>query len=425
MNVSARSKVLFVSGVLPDSKGSGASKRAHHWVKDLCEQHQVHILLLEDGYAGSDPRCKAVESAMPEVVFHRVRLYTKTPRWLRFATILLPFLVFWNRRGVLSWLCPQECLDECRRIAQIGFKRIIAFRFLTHDIACAVASLDPGTAGVELDLDDLESSTHRSIARIALRRRRWRKTITHGSSAIHYWLLERQLLGRQCVVYLACGDDAAGLPRSVAASRLAIRNNHVEPSASTEEGSPKKRTEATLLFIGLLSYLPNEDAALWLAETLCPLLRHLLPMPFTVVIAGRGASPNLVSRLRKVSEVQYQGEVDEVGPLYRTADIALVPLRGGGGTKLKLLEAVAHSTPVIATQHSVRGTPFSNGRHVFVAESALEFATACARLLSDADSRQHMVEGTEELVRQGERTVPHWRLMVDTAHREQAQGGLL
>ena len=133
-----------------------------------------------------------------------------------------------------------------------------------------------------------------------------------------------------------------------------------------------------MLFLGTLSYFPNEDAALWIVQEVVPELRKQLRGSFRVVIAGRNASSRLVGELHRVAEVIYLGPVEDVGALYAQADTALIAVRCGGGTKVKLLEAAAHRSAIVATAHSVCGLPFVQGEELLCASDPAGFATQCA-----------------------------------------------
>ena len=177
-------------------------------------------------------------------------------------------------------------------------------------------------------------------------------------------------------------------------SRLGVRNVHVVPNAYPAPDRPLRRREPTpggetLLYIGALGYPPNEDAVRYLVRDVLPQVRNVLP-GVTARIVGRDASA--VSDLRDVRGVEIVGEVDDLRPELKTADLAVVPIRYGGGTRVKILEAFACRIPVVSTTVGCEGLGVVDGCEVAIADDAVGFAEACIRVLSDPDLRRSMTD---------------------------------
>jgi glycosyltransferase involved in cell wall biosynthesis len=238
---------------------------------------------------------------------------------------------------------------------------------------------------MEMDLDDLESATHLSLARLAILRRRPLTFLSNMAGAAQYRLIEQRCLAGYRTVYLASREDVEVLRSRLPLLAVESMPNRVLDRAIRRQRISGDKTLASFLFVGTLDYLPNEDAVLWLAEAIAIALDARLGRPFRLIVAGRGASKSLRRRLAKCLAVDFRGEVEELDALYEEAHAALIPLRGGGGTKLKLLEAFRYGCPVIATKHGVRGSGAGPGEHYLAAETADEFAEQCARLLENPD----------------------------------------
>jgi glycosyltransferase involved in cell wall biosynthesis len=131
-----------------------------------------------------------------------------------------------------------------------------------------------------------------------------------------------------------------------------------------------------------MSYLPNIDAAMWFASRVWPKLRCAMPFPIRFVIAGSGA-PREVTALARQPGIVVAGAVEDVAPLYRRAALAVVPIRAGGGTRIKLLESASHGVPLVATRFGAAGTGLRSGHELLLADNERDFAKACARLLTD------------------------------------------
>src|SRR5690606_39188970 len=116
-----------------------------------------------------------------------------------------------------------------------------------------------------------------------------------------------------------------------------------------------------------------------------PALRARLARPWELVVVGRHASAELTARLQGTPEVAFTPEAGQLAAHYAASHVTLVPLRAGGGTKYKTLEAFAHRRPVVATAEGVRGLGAVAGTHYLPAETADEFAAAVLRLASEPE----------------------------------------
>ena len=152
----------------------------------------------------------------------------------------------------------------------------------------------------------------------------------------------------------------------------------------------------SLLFIGNLDYPPNRDAVQRLVLDILPLLRSSQASR-TLHIAGRG-STDLKRLYESVTELHWHGYVEDLEPLYRAADIAIVPLRAGGGSRIKILEAMSHGLPVVATAKAVEGLNVTPGQHYVLAETNEEFARRIEGLLQDFTQRETLCMASRRLI---------------------------
>src|SRR5205823_13362 len=118
-----------------------------------------------------------------------------------------------------------------------------------------------------------------------------------------------------------------------------------------------------VLFVGNCSYPPNIDAARWLCTAIVPLLRARLGRPVRVVVVGSSVDRS-VYELGQLPGVAIVADAPSVTPWYRSARIAVAPLRAAGGTRLKILEAFAHRRPVVSTSLGADGLPVVDGKHL-------------------------------------------------------------
>jgi glycosyltransferase involved in cell wall biosynthesis len=141
-------------------------------------------------------------------------------------------------------------------------------------------------------------------------------------------------------------------------------------------------------YVGWYGYPPNETAALELAHEIMPRVRAL-GGPRKLVLIGRDPTPRM-SRLTRDSNVIVTGELPDVIPPMRDAGLLAVPLRSGGGVRVKILEAAAAGVPVVSTRFGIEGLGLDSGEGVLIADEWDDFAQAIVRLAADAELRSEL-----------------------------------
>ncbi len=145
--------------------------------------------------------------------------------------------------------------------------------------------------------------------------------------------------------------------------------------------APRGRAQR-IVFVGNLGYFPNIDAVCWFAREVLPRLAQLAPQARLSLVGARPAA--VLHRLAaNVGNIDLIGQVPDVHPYLCQAAVAVVPLRAGSGQQLKLLEAMASGTPVVATSACAEAVGARHGEHLLVADEADSMCAAVARLLSD------------------------------------------
>lgn len=357
--------------------GSGRALRAWSWLQDLAVDHEVHVLVTcpPDDWPELPPDYPAfsLRSLAPGLI--------PIKPWLKRLGVACPFMAVISRRTVAEWALPLKHLTDLPEIAdlaRLSVQRVVVFRLYLHDVAAALSPLWP-TATTELDLDDLESTTRRSVARAALRLAQWRAALRLYSASIQYELLERCLAGGYSRAYLAAPEDLAQAPVKLARA-FACRPNMISIPEYSEVVPPT--APLRLLFIGTLDYLPNEEAVRFLMR-LTPLLDQCLEQPWCLHIIGRGASASLKAAIHSHPSVEHIEHAQHLASWYRAAHIVLVPVFAGGGTKFKTIEAFSYRRPVVSTGHGVRGLGAVGGRDYLPAENLKEFACAIMSLANE------------------------------------------
>jgi glycosyltransferase involved in cell wall biosynthesis len=162
-------------------------------------------------------------------------------------------------------------------------------------------------------------------------------------------------------------------------------------SPAAEAGAPGQ----DLVFTGKMDFRPNVDSVLWFAEKVLPLVLREAPGAFFWVV-GKDPHPRLASVADQPS-VAVTGWVEDVRPYITRAAVYVIPLRIGGGTRLKVPEAMAMGKAIVSTTLGCEGFALESGRHLVIADTPDEFAAAVVALLRDPERRAHLGEAARQL----------------------------
>ncbi len=249
-----------------------------------------------------------------------------------------------------------------------------------------------------VDLDDLEDVKELRRAALApaapggsgaLRWARSAVAAAQGRRNARDWTaVQRSVAGAVDRVVLSTEVDhiRCGFPNAVVVPNAFERPER--PAGRLHDGEP-----TTLLLQGSLNYAPNMDAAEWLVEQVAPSIRALVP-DVRIRLVGR-PTPG-VERLGRRPGVAVVGRVPDMVPELAGADVCVVPIRYGSGSRIKILEAFAHRVPVVSTTIGAEGLDVEDGVHLLLADDPASFARACQRVLVERDLRARLVDAAEE-----------------------------
>jgi len=193
---------------------------------------------------------------------------------------------------------------------------------------------------------------------------------------------------------IVMSDHDRALLQTIAAD---VQADVIPNGVDTRALTPLPPTDGppALVFVGSMNYRPCVDAAIWLVREILPLLRRSHP-GLHVWIVGRCPLPEVLALAG--DEVTVTGEVEEVAPYYRRATLAVVPLRAGGGTRLKILEAMALGRAVVSTRVGAEGLRVIDDTHLALADDAPSMARNIASLLDDDQRRSRIERAARALV---------------------------
>jgi glycosyltransferase involved in cell wall biosynthesis len=233
----------------------------------------------------------------------------------------------------------------------------------------------------ELLADQLRSAGARCSVRNRLA---WYQARLNGNDWRRF---QRSVAAQVERVVIASRLDAA---RSGLSNVTVIPNTYPRPRRPA--GDPAASGPPVVLFQGNLGYPPNIDAAQWLATAIAPLIRAAVPGTEIRLVGRPGTN---VTQLHRPGVLTVVGEIPSMDEELTRASVAVVPVRYGSGTRVKILESFAHRVPVVSTTIGAEGLDVENGVHLLLADDPAEFAAATERLLSDPELRVRLTKAAE------------------------------
>ena len=219
----------------------------------------------------------------------------------------------------------------------------------------------------------------------------WRRHADVGSNPIsrayfrEQWRRMERFERRECrrfnSVVAVSRNDAIAIERDYGVTGV----SDVPTGVDTDYFRPNGRAalqSRNLVFTGAMDWLPNEDGIAWFVYEVLPRIHEKMP-EVTLTIVGRNPPPLIRELADRDKRLRVTGSVPDVRPYMESGAVFVVPLRVGGGTRLKIYEALAMERPLVSTTIGAEGLPLENGVHAVIADSADEFAAAVLDLLAN------------------------------------------
>ena len=377
-------KILVFYPYIPWPLDRGTYQRTFNLLRELAKTHEVDLLALAESNAGLEHK------ALFEKFCRRVEFVPfRHPAWEKlFPTRLLNPLP----TSIAHWTMPhiQQALDRMLAVENYDVVHacdiVLAQYFMRQhrDIPLII-----DRSRVDLQFQLMEHKRMNFSFRTKLLR-------CEGYAKL--WFFERAV-ARRAALEVVCGpDDETFLRRYVRKNMpISVLVNGVDleffqPNSSAEPRSKKP----SLIFCGAMDYNPNIDALRWYFQEIHEPLRRLVP-ELEVWVVGKQPAEEVIAYGKKAN-VTVTGGVPDVRPFYRKAWLQIVPLRIGGGTRLKIVESLAMGTPVVSTTLGAQGLDLQHGEDILLADRAEDFAQQTARALLDVQLRNRLEQKGLETV---------------------------
>jgi glycosyltransferase involved in cell wall biosynthesis len=160
---------------------------------------------------------------------------------------------------------------------------------------------------------------------------------------------------------------------------------------------PVEEPANSLVFTGSMDWLPNEDAILYFVDAILPLIKRQCP-EVSLEVVGRSPSRKVRALAEREKSVRLTGWVEDIRPFVARGSVCIVPLRIGGGTRLKIFEAMAMGKAVVSTSVGAEGLPVQTGDNILLADTPSDFADSVISLLRAATERKRMGTSARKMV---------------------------
>jgi len=374
-------KILWVKSDFLHPTNRGGQIRTLEMLKCLHRRHEVHYVAFDDGKNPEGIKRSSEYCTRAYAVPHHV----PPRRSVRFAGQLLQGLIL-----PLPVSVKRYTSDRMRRQIE-SLLQSQQFDTLVCDFLFPAPNI-PDISRAVLFQHNVESIIWRRHVEQAANRA---KRTYFRLQANRMESFEREICRRSGKVIAVSAVDSQTMGnlfgvKDVEAVQTGVDIGYFEPPPTIE---PK----ADLIFVGSMDWLPNIDGVQFFANDILPIIRRERP-DCRVAIAGRRPTQAIQELGKHDGNILVTGTVPDIRPYLWGSAVSIVPLRIGGGTRLKIFEAMAAKLPVVSTTVGAEGLPVTDGKHIAIADSAELFARRCLELLADLYRRRQMAADAWDLV---------------------------
>ena len=375
-------KILWVNNIFLHPTTKGGQIRTLEMLRRLHQRHEIHYVSFDDPDNREGPRRASEYSTRS----HAIRYQIAPKRSLRFLAQLaagvvssLPVVVARKRsaemRSLLAELIEREHFD------------CVVCDFLTPSINL------PQLERAVLFQHNVESMI-------------WRRYVDNAADPLRraYFRLqarrlenyERRVCRQVARVIVVSQTDAETMQKMFGVQDVFPVPTGVDVDHFVPPDPPPALT-TDLAFVGSMDWLPNIDGIQYFVSEVMPLIRKTRPA-CSLAIIGRTPPPSILELARQDPTIRVTGTVPDIRPHLWSSAVSIVPLRIGGGTRLKIYESMAARVPVVSTTIGAEGLDVRHPEHIRLADSAEDFARHCLGLLDDPVERRRQADAALDLV---------------------------
>lgn len=386
-------KILWLSHLLPYPPKAGVMLRSYHLLKQLSLTNEVDFLAFNQPNLLT-PLVKNLESGIEDA---------KTDL-NKFCTVVDILPIFWSRsllsrlllivKGFLSLNGYTMNWLQSRAYGK-AIERIIAAKKydLIHMDTISFYSYARYFRDTPIVLDHHNIESHMMFRRATQE--------THLFKKFYFWLEAvkirhvEKIFCNSIAHNITCSDiDTERLRNISPGAKISTIPNGVDTDYFAKDDSPGGQD---LLFIGTMNWYPNIQAVEFLIRDISPLVEERFP-GMKINIVGANAPQSLIKMAARHGNVIFHGFVDDIRPIMSSSLAFICPISDGGGTKLKILDALAMSMPIIAHPIACEGIDVVNGKNTLFAETPDDYIAAIASLVTNPQAAEHLGIAARQLI---------------------------
>jgi glycosyltransferase involved in cell wall biosynthesis len=381
-------RILWLKTELLHPVDKGGKIRTYQMLRELKRQgHEITYLTLDDRSASSDAEERAVEYCDRLIpVPHRTVPKFSAGFYAELALNLASPLPYFMRK-----YRSEGMRREILRLAADEKFDVLVCDFLQPSVNVPF-EVDLPTVLFQHNVEAMIWKRHYEVQSNPLKklylRNQWKKSFRY----------ERDACRRFDRVVAVSEEDRLRMEREYALSEVADVPTGVDTEFFRPRGEPA-RSPHNLVFTGSMDWLPNEDAIQYFTKEILPLIRRSVP-GVSLTVVGRNPYPSLIELSKRDPSVIVTGRVEDVRPYMERAAAYIVPIRVGGGTRLKIYEAMAMEKPIVSTTVGAEGLPVRDGEELILADEAEAFAAGVVRVLQDESFARDLGRRAARIVRE-------------------------
>lgn len=365
-------KILWVNQYFLHPTERGGQIRSLGILRELHKRHEVHYAALDD----------------PENALGMEMAHTFSTRAYR-----VPHKVI--TRGSAGFLA------HVLRNTLTSSLPLAVSRYASQELTSKVTELDARIGFDCIVCDFVASGVHiPDVKRAVLFEHNVETTIferhaQHAATPLHRWFFGMQARRMRAYEGKICRESAhviavSAVDKERMQEMFGITHvSDVATGVDVEYFRPpaERDRKVDFVFLGSMDWLPNVEGMVWFAKEILPLIRQRKP-ECKVSIVGRRPDPKVVALATADPLIEVTGTVPDVRPFLWNSQVSVLPLQVGGGTRLKVYEAMAAGLPVVSTSVGMEGLACQAGRDIVVADTPREFAEQCIFLLENPGIRE-------------------------------------
>lgn len=383
---------LVILPLEPHSGGNGSQRRAAAHLSALLGRRNVHLVIFDSGngslMAGEQSllsRCQTV--SVLRYRWRPRRMISRLPPFSILSELLDPTV---GRR------IPDQ--NELRvafaHVLNVRLDSVLCFKLISATIFDQAQRILGLTAARKLiDFDDIQSIVDQRST--AYEKLGLEQSIIEGLVRRQIRQAEDRCLANYDSVWICSQTDKKKLESRRPRARIDVIPNGV--ALEDYAPPPADPSEFRLLFVGTMSYPPNTDGIIWFSREILPIIRASSSIPVNLTIVGFNPPPE-VKALEALGQVFVTGGVESVRPFYNRCDLVVAPVRFGGGTRIKILEAMSFRRPVVSTTVGAEGIEVNPGADILIADAPESFARECIDLIKSSTKRAQLATQGRKII---------------------------